>query len=148
MTIIRPATHADVGGMLVVGKRMWSETDHAILDLDLNRVEATFVDKIDQHFAMVVDHGGEVVGVITAFIDRFWYSQDPVSFLQMWYVVPEHRRGLLGGLMIRHYVRWSKRQGARAMYAYTTAGIRTEATDALLQHAGFTRIGGSYRKEA
>jgi GNAT superfamily N-acetyltransferase len=96
---------------------------------------------------MVVDHGGEVVGVITAFIDRFWYSQDPVSFLQMWYVVPEHRRGLLGGLMIRHYVRWSKRQGARVMYAYTTAGIRTEATDALLRHAGFTRIGGSYRKE-
>jgi L-amino acid N-acyltransferase YncA len=142
---IRPATHDDVREMVDVGHRMWLETDHRRLLMSPGMVERNFRHMIDSQFAAVLDEGG-VAGVITGFVDVFWYSADPVAFLQMWYVVPENRRGIAGGLMLRQFVRWAQRQEVRAMYAYTTAGVRQEASDAMLRRAGFTRIGGSYSR--
>jgi GNAT superfamily N-acetyltransferase len=147
MPRLRRATHADLDGMMAVGEVMWAETDHNILPLDTVRVRETFIDKIDHQFALVAEaDGGRIVGVCTAFIACYWWSSTPVAFLQMWYVLPEHRQGLAGALMLRHYLRWAEEAGAGACYAFTTAGIHIDVTDSLLVRVGFDRVGSAYRR--
>lgn len=140
--MIRPATHADIGDLLVLSEAMHAESRYAAYPFSPAKMGRLFGALIDgQGCLFVAEADGRPVGMAAGYCEDFWFADAKVAGEYGIYVTKQHRGSRLGVQLLREYVRWCKEAGADLIQAGITTGVTHERTSQVYQGLGFTPTG-------
>lgn len=141
--MIRPATHADIGALLMLSETMHAESRFARRRFSLDKMAALFTRLIerDDGLVLVAEHDGAITGAFAGYVAEDWFGPDLVSGDFGLFVRPD-RRGLGDAPpLIKGYVEWARSRGVAEPEVGVSTGIHTEKTARLYEAMGFGRIG-------
>jgi len=93
-------------------------------------------------FAMVaVKEGGHIIGLMAGSLVQPAFSLDLMASDFLLYVLPQHRGGTAAFSLVRNYVDWARRGGAKIISVGVTAGINNDAAIAFYRAMGFRESG-------
>lgn len=141
--MIRPATHADIGAMLVLAEAMHAESRFARRRFSLDKMAALFSSLIDSDdgLVLVAERDGVVHAVFAGYVAEDWFGPDRMSGDFGLFVRPDSRGGLDAARLVKAYVRWARERGVVEPEVGISTGIHTETTTRLYEALGFQRIG-------
>ncbi len=140
--MIRPAIPDDVPRLVELGRLMHAESERfARLRFDGQILAHTLRVAIAEHFAMVVEREGHVIGGMVALLTPHWFSPDLTACDLALFIDPEHRGGLAAARLLVHYERWSKARGSAMTLFGVMTGVHVEQTVALAEQLGWRRAG-------
>ena len=89
---------------------------------------------------------GEVVGMVSYTLSHV-FTENPIALLWMIYVMPPHRRGPLGRLLVWFAADVAKAEGAFAFFASTPpVSPAAKSLCNLFRRCGFEPMGGAFSK--
>ena len=107
--------------------------------------------KPDRFGMIIADFHGVPAGFLSCTANRLFHCNEIIASCMAFYVLPEFRKGLLGGRiaakLLDAYRRWAANRGAVEIQIHVTSGIEISRTDRFLRHAGFRQVGGNYSTE-
>jgi GNAT superfamily N-acetyltransferase len=140
--MIRAATHDDVPGMVTLGLAMMAEspTFRRMRPDEMKLAHACRM-SIDNGFAMVIEHGGEIVGGMLGMCVPHWASSDLVACDLALFVDQRFRGTTAPARLLRAFRDWGIGKGAALILFGASTGIDPERTAALAEVSGFRRHG-------
>lgn len=141
--MIRPATHADIGALLMLSETMHAESRFARRRFSLDKMAALFTRLIegDDGLVLVAEHDGAITGGFAGYVSEDWFGPDITAGEFGLFVRPDKRGGLDGKLMLRAYREWAQAQGVAQPEAGISTGVHLEASTRLYESEGFRPIG-------
>jgi len=104
--------------------------------------------KPDRHAMIIAELREETVGFLSCTANRLLYHDEMIASCMAFYVLPELRKGLLGGRiamkLLDAYRRWAINRNAIEIQIHVTSGIGMSRTDSFLRKAGYHQVGGNY----
>lgn len=92
-----------------------------------------------------VEHNRSVVGFLQAEIGLYDFTDGLFTVQKTLYVTPEKRGSRASALLLRHFVSWSRRLGAREIFGGVDNGFMVGQTAKLLRRFGFEDVGCNMR---
>jgi aminoglycoside 6'-N-acetyltransferase I len=123
---IRLATERDADAWLAMRAALWPDASVDELRVEVAAFFAAGLEPAMLHRVFVAEgEGGALVGMLELSLRPYADGCDssPVPFIEGWYVVPEARRGGVGGALLKAAEEWALAHGYREM-----------ASDALLDN--------------
>ena len=131
---------ADVVSVIDLGKMMHEESIYADLDFDPARLLelAHHVIPSTEYLTLVAEKDGQIVGLCVAYATPHFFGNDLTAGDMAIYMHPDHRRGLLGVHLVKHYISWCDMKGVKHPMLGVSAGIKPERVGKLYRKLGFT----------
>lgn len=144
-TAVRPATEADVETLVLLGALFHAESPaHRCDDWNPEMVARAALAAVAEGRAWVAeDATGAIVGMIAGDVYGNYYGSTTIADILAWYVVPA-ARGQAGLALLGAWEAWA-RGAADRVDVTLSSGIDHERAWALLEHRGWTLIGGTSR---
>lgn len=143
---LRTATEDDIPEIVRVGRIMHFESRYSRMDYNPEKVADLLRTIIPQGLTFMAEDEGETVGMFLGFATEHFFGNDLASYDLVAYTLPE-RRGRIGVLLIREYVRRAKALNVKDICIGVTTGIDSERTSRFYEKLGFSRVGGSFVME-
>jgi Acetyltransferase (GNAT) family len=89
------------------------------------------------------DDGGKPIGYIVGTIRPSLYNMSDIATQEMWFVVPEHRTGLVAVQLVWHMEKWAKSHNVERIYLQVEHDDKPELVERIINVIG--RLG--YRKQ-
>jgi GNAT superfamily N-acetyltransferase len=140
--MIRPATTADIGALLLLAEAMHAESRYAPLPFDLAKVADLFGGLIGGAGCLLVaERDGEIVGGLAGWCAEHFFTRAKIAS-DFGLFVPQNRRGgLVAARLLQAFAAWAQGQGAAMVQAGITTGVNVAATTRLYQGVGFVPVG-------
>ncbi len=97
-------------------------------------------------FLSVAERGGEVVGFMSGWVYQLYFSKTLSAQNNLWYVLPEHRGGMIGVRLLKMFESWASAKGAKILVGGTSSGISMPRSNKLIEKFGYEPVGSEYRK--
>lgn len=147
MITIRQATQDDVLDVFKMCIAMHQETQFKAFELNplkmVNSISAWAGGAMLLVAEKVTETARELVGMMVASVFEPWYSQEKMAVEELLYVKPEYRGGRAAFMLVREFVTWAGRSGAKHIRAGASTGTG-DAAEKLYRHFGFEYVGGNY----
>lgn len=95
---------------------------------------------------MVVEDRRDVIGFFKATISEYDFTDGVYTTLEVIFVRPDKRGTRAAALLLREFIRWSDRLGAKENTGGNDNDFRSERTTRFLEHFGFQRVGNFVRR--
>lgn len=140
--MIRPATHDDLGALLVLAEQMHGESRFARRRFSLDKMARLFTTLIDSEdgLVLVAERNGEIVGGFAGYVAEDWFGPDLMSGDFGLFISEQARGGSTAARLIKTYSAWARSRGAQPEAGIST-GVHTETTTRLYEALGYERIG-------
>jgi len=79
------------------------------------------------------DNDGRPVGYIVGTIRPSLYSLSDIAQQEMWFVVPEHRSGLISAMLLWHFEKWAKNKGVEHIYTQVEHDEKPELVERIIK---------------
>jgi GNAT superfamily N-acetyltransferase len=146
--MIRPATLADVMRIVDIGESLHSESTYRGIPYSRDKVMGLMRSLIQGGgVVFVAEKGGEVVGGIAGGVTSHWFSDELTGFEYSFFVLPEHRHGLVAMKLLLAMKAWCTAKGAKTLRIGITTGINVEGTARFYRHMGFRDAGNLFEME-
>jgi len=146
--MIRPATMADTMRIVEIGEALHRESTYRDIPYCRDKVIALMRSLIQGGgVVFVAEKGGEVVGGIAGGVTSHWFSDELTGFEYSFFVLPEHRHGLVAMKLLLAMKAWCTSKGARTLRIGITTGINVEGTARFYRHMGFRDAGNLFEME-
>lgn len=146
--MIRAATHADMGSMLLLAELMHAESSYRAHPFAIDKMASLFSGLINGAGCLFVSTTeGQVRGVMAGYCEESWFTPAKVAGEYGLYVAPEHRGGRHAVGLVNAFRTWATEQGADLIQMGITTGITTERTAELYERLGFRRCGVIFEYE-
>lgn len=141
--MIRPATLLDVPQLVVLGERMHAESRFSAMGYAPDKVAALLTGLISSPVGcvLVAERQGAVVGGMAGYCDAHFFSNDLFAADLAVFVEPDRRGGIAAARLVRAFVDWATRRGARMIQVGISTGVHVEQTTRLYESLGFARVG-------
>jgi len=140
--MIRPATHNDIGAMLLLTERMHTESTYRVYPLAIDRMASLFSALMaGQGCVFVAEADGRICGMMAGYCEESWFTTAKVAGEYGVYVTPEARGARHAVGLVQAFRDWALAQGADLIQMGITTGITTERTADLYERLGFRRCG-------
>lgn len=148
--IIRDATKKDIGAIIVWGETMFYESQFSQYDYDAGHVALTVEELITDPdgICFLAVSNGVPVGGFLGMVGNHYFGKMKYSYDLALYVAPEFRRGRLGIVLLKEYIKQAKERGAQEITIGNSTGIEHERIGKLYESLGFTMYGFNYRANA
>lgn len=146
--MIRSAQLSDVARIVEIGAALHAESDYRDISYNPQKVGALMELLIQGGgVVFVAEKSGEVVGGIAGGVTDHWFSDELTGFEYSFFVLPEHRHGLVAMKLLLAMKAWCKAMGAKTLRIGITTGINTEGTARFYRHMGFRDAGNLFEME-
>lgn len=149
MALYRRALPEDLSALLALAKEMHAETSFRTLSFSESKAAAEILSCIlnPSMLVAVAEDRGKIVGIIAAYLDRPYFSEDLVVYDHIWYVGKEDRGSMVGPRLLKHVAEWARLCGAKAVFVTLGSDVSQERVGKLVERLGYSRLGGYYRKD-
>ncbi|ARB11249.1 hypothetical protein [Marinomonas phage CPP1m] len=147
---VRPATVMDILSLVSLADKYSSEVkNHDLFPVDFERLilQASASTLCDTSVILTCFKGKEPIGLLWGHMSKLPWSETPLAFDSILYVLPENRGSRAGLLLMEAWEDWAKEKGAAAVQISIASGIKEEATKRFFGKLGYSYIGSQYRKE-
>ena len=144
----RPAVSSDYSTIFEMCRDFHLETQLRDITFD----DAVFSDHLswlyddDRCYLSVATFDGEIVGFISGWLHRLYFSNTLAAQTNLWYVLPKHRGGMVGVRLLKKFESWAEDEGAKFIVGGTSSGISMPETNRLIERFGYEAVGSEYRK--
>lgn len=138
--MIRLMEMADVVEVIDLGKMMHEESIYSDLDFNPQRLLALAEQVIPslEYLTLVAEKDAKIVGLCVAYATPHFFGNDLTAGDLAIYMHPDHRGGLLGVQLVKHYIAWCDMKGVKHPMLGVSAGIKPERVGKLYRKLGFT----------
>lgn len=149
MALYRRALPEDLSALLALAKEMHAETSFRTLSFSESKAAAEILSCIlnPSMLVAVAEDRGKIVGIIAAYLDRPYFSEDLVVYDHIWYVGKDGRGSMVGPRLLKHVAEWARLCGAKAVFVTLGSDVSQERVGKLVERLGYSRLGGYYRKD-
>tara|TARA_R110000851_G_scaffold288407_2_gene442474 strand:- start:897 stop:1352 length:456 start_codon:yes stop_codon:yes gene_type:complete len=147
--MIRDMVASDIPVMITLGAEMHKESRFANLDFDTSRLWSlgeVILASPDVYKAAVYEQNNEIIGFCVGYVAPHFFGNDLTSGDVAIYVLPEHRKGMVGVKLIKTYDEWCVRKGVKEPLLGVSAGITPERIGKLYKRLGYTETYTIYKK--
>tara|TARA_R110000851_G_scaffold81420_2_gene178937 strand:+ start:149 stop:607 length:459 start_codon:yes stop_codon:yes gene_type:complete len=147
--MIRSMVASDIPVMIALGAEMHRESRYASLDFDTSRLwqlGEQILAAPDSYLAVVYEKDDEIVGFCVGYVAPHFFGNDLTSGDFAIYVLPEHRKGMVGVKLIKTYDDWCVKKGVKEPMLGVSAGITPERIGKLYKRMGYTETYMIYKK--
>jgi len=146
--IIRPITREDVPQCVDLGYEQFMASRFNYLHYDREKIKTQFLNAVDHptRRAFVIDHDGELVGIVGVSLEQFEYNYDTFAMDHFYYIKPEHRKGLLAMRLFKIAEDWAKKNRAIEIhfnFAFNDEGQRIAK---FMDRLGYVKYNEHYKK--
>jgi len=136
-------TVEDIPEVTELAAVMYRESEnYRAMAFSRERVREIALGVIQDGFAMAsLDNQGKIVGVMAGTLVQPAFSLDLMACDFLLYVLPQHRGGAAAARLVKAYVQWARRNGAKIITVGVTAGINNDAAIAFYRAMGFRESG-------
>ena len=142
-------TAQDIPVMIALGAEMHTESRYSNLDFDPARLWA-LGDQImanpESYLSVVYEKDGEVIGLCVGYAAPHFFGNDLTSGDFAIYVLPGHRKGMVGVKLVKAYDDWCVRKGVKEPLLGVSAGITPDRIGQLYERLGYTEKYIIYKK--
>lgn len=133
--------------MASMGERLHKESLFSHMDYD-EETFITFLRTMMQSpygfFWCIVDQEQDIpIGMLLATLQKTYFGKDFIA-TDLILVVDKERRGTCGTAfvsLVNEYKQWAFKMGAKRVYLGSSSGVDPEATENILERAGFHKVG-------
>lgn len=145
----RVAGISDAIAVVELCRQFQQESWQSFCDFDDHKMLGWVLDRIkdDNSEVFTAWDGNELVGCLIGLAIYYPYSNTLVAGDYLWYVVPEHRGGMVGVRLMKMFESWARDVGAVHICTGATSGIRSDRGLALLERLGFSPVGTIVQKD-
>ncbi|HWU35464.1 MAG TPA: GNAT family N-acetyltransferase [Methylovorus sp.] len=142
MIRVRKALGSDIPTLCRLGKLYHAESQYQQLPFSAYKLSVMIATLMrNDECVLVLEKSGQVIGGVLGVVFDHWFSTAKVAMDYCIYVLPEHRRGRSGAMLIKAYVEWAKLQGAEVIQMGISSGIKQDRTLKLYQKLGGRVVG-------
>ena len=146
-----PTTPQEVEEMVELGRAMHAESAFAFLPYEDDVVLKTLRSLAAQGRLFLLryedDATNKLVGFFCGCTDKYFFNGERIPHDLAFYVHPSHRgKGMAVLRMIRWFEKWARLKRAREVCLGVSTGIKVAETGALLVRAGYTVMGGTFKR--
>jgi L-amino acid N-acyltransferase YncA len=94
----------------------------------------------------VIEHQRRVIAFLLADMYEYEAAEGFFTVQRVLYVTPAHRGSRAALLLMKHFVAWSERLGAKEIIGGNDNSFNSERTAKFLEHFGFERVGFNMRR--
>lgn len=147
--VIRRIRAEDLYTVLNLGKTMHDTSEFRHLPFEFDHVRGIAMNCVtrDDHFGMIAETNGAIIGMMGGYLTRFISCR--VQFAQdlLVYITPDKRGTIAAVKLIRAFVDWAKKQNAKEVVCGVTAPPpeQRERVFQLYQRLGFEEAGRLFR---
>ncbi len=145
--MIRQAAIADVPRLVELGAQMHAESPRfSRLAFDAEKLAAFLGSAVNAPHVLVLvaERDDQIVGGFVGLALEHWCSRDLVATDLALFIEPRKRGGLIASRLVRAYLDWAERRGAKLIQLGITTGVATLATERLYEVLGLSRCGSIY----
>lgn len=143
--MIRRGTFEDADTLLNMGHFMFQESAYSSLTWDRERARHEYLWTLSEGAAFVYERDDKLIGMILGHVARPWFSSDLVGYEECFYVLPEHRAGVVAWRLVENWSNWCTNHGAKMLRPSTSCGTFT--SERLYEAMGFRSVGGNFVKD-
>lgn len=149
MATYRRAAPEDLPQLMALAKEMHSETSFRALSFSESKAAAEIMTSIlNQNMLVVVaEDRGQILGLVAAFLDKPYFSEDLVVYDHIWFVGKHGRGSAVGPRLLKHLSEWGRLCGAKAVFVTLGSDVKQDRVGKLVERLGYARLGGYYRKD-
>ncbi len=149
MTVLT-ATEEDVDSLVEYGRTFWEQTHYFADGIDYDAVGVAGVTHwlLSNGLALYAEKGGEVVGLLLAFIGPF--PMNPAfecATEWVFYVDPEVRKEGVGQQLINRAEKILRKRGTKYLSMISLSNVQPEAAEGLYKSLGFRHTETSFTKD-
>ena len=146
--MIRPAQLADVARIAEIGEALHQESTYRAIPYSREKVVGLMRSLIQgDGVVFVAEKNGQIVGGIAGGVTAHWFSDELTGFEYSFFVLPEHRHGLVAMKLLLAMKAWCTAKGAKTLRIGITTGINVEGTARFYRHMGFRDAGNLFEME-
>lgn len=146
--MIRPATLADTMRIVEIGEALHQESVYRSIPYSRDKVIGLMRSLIQgAGVVFVAEKDGQIVGGIAGGVTFHWFSDELTGFEYSFFVLPEHRHGLVAMKLLLAMKAWCAAKGAKSLRIGITTGINVEGTARFYRHMGFRDAGNLFEME-
>ncbi|MFT3720415.1 GNAT family N-acetyltransferase [Pseudorhodoferax sp.] len=140
--MVRNATPEDLDALVELGAVMHAESPRfSRLAFAPHVLRATLLHVMAEHFLMVAEEGGKIIGGMAAVCAPHWSSLDRVATDLALFIHPDHRGGIAPARLVNQYRIWARAKGAVLIDIGVNTGVQPQATAQLLARMGMRPCG-------
>jgi len=149
MANYRRAYPEDLPAIVALAEEMHAETSFRSLSFSKSKAAAEVLSCIlnPNMLVLVGEKDGRILGLIAAYLDKPYFSEDLVVYDHIWYVGKEGRGSMVGPRLLKHVAEWARLCRAKAVFVTLGSDVSQERVGKLVERLGYSRLGGYYRKD-
>lgn len=150
MQEIRRYTSKDFEQLVELFKKLHGASLYKDLAFDSEKAKSILVSNLtnDYFFGIVAtDDDGNIIGVISACLVTFVFSQELMIDPLIFYITKENKDPTLCMKLFNEYEKWAVRRGVKKLRLTTTTGIEDERFDKMCKMFKLTQCGTIYEKD-
>lgn len=149
MATYRRPVPEDLSQILRLAKEMHAETSFRNLSFDIGKAATEIMSQVvnQNNLTLVAEDRGQIVGFISAYLSKPFFSDDLVVYDHIWYVGKSARGTLVGPRLLRMVSEWARLCGAKAVFVTLGSDVSQDRVGKLVERLGYSRLGGYYRKD-
>jgi GNAT superfamily N-acetyltransferase len=149
MATYRRALQGDLPALLALSKEMHAETSFRTLSFSDAKTATEILSAIlnPNMLFVVAEDRGQILGMIAAYLDRPYFSEDLVVYDHVWFVGKESRGSMVGPRLLKYVAEWARLCGAKSVFVTLGSDVSQERVGKLVERLGYSRLGGYYRKD-
>lgn len=149
MATYRRALPDDLPALLQLSKEMHEETSFRALSFSAAKTATEIMSSIlnPNMLFLVAEDREKIVGMVAAYLDKPYFSEDLVVYDHVWYVGKEGRGSMVGPRLLKHVAEWARLCRAKAVFVTLGSDVSQERVGKLVERLGYSRLGGYYRKD-
>jgi hypothetical protein len=149
MATYRRAVPEDLPGIMALASEMHSETSFRVFSFDAGKAASEVLSCIlnPDMLVVVAEDRGKILGIIAAYLQKPYFSEDLAVYDHIWYVGEEGRGSLVGPRLLKLVAEWARLCRAKAVFVTLGSDVSQDRVGKLVERLGYSRLGGYYRKD-
>ena len=154
---VRPAVEDDLSAIFELGHLMRAECVIPFPEIDEDAARDSLALLNDFYFIAVAEVanivsiecnvGNGIIGMFTAHLNRYAFSQEFIAQHDIFYVLPEWRGTRAALLLVRAFEKWAREFGINHAILGVHSGLFPERTGRFYGKLGYRPMGGNFMKE-
>jgi GNAT superfamily N-acetyltransferase len=149
MAAYRRALPSDLDQIMALAVEMHAETSFKTLSFSPSKAATEIMDCVlnPNMFVCVAEEDGKILGIVAAYLEKPFFSDDVAVYDHIWYVSKEGRNSLIGPRLLKHVAEWARLAEAKAVFVTLGSGVSKDRVGKLVERLGYRHLGGYYRKD-
>ena len=154
---VRTTVEDDLPAIFELGRTMRAESVIPFPEIDENAARDTLALLDDFYFIAVAEvantdpaprkTGNEIIGMFTAQLNRYAFSQEFFAQHDIFYVHPDWRGTRAALLLVKAFESWAQECGLTRALLSVHSGLFPERTGRFYKKLGYRPMGGNFMKE-